>query len=105
MSAEIVHSLIKRSNDEILKCKNDIFEATIKFVDISDRLENTKNYIEIQKNNRYINEEMLTKIRKLFIHLSSERNNARQEIVDLKFKLEKLKQKLKEEKEILKDGI
>jgi hypothetical protein len=103
MSAEIVHSLIKRSHDEILKCKNDIFESTIKFVDISDRLESVKKMIYIQENSMYKSINKLKQLKSLLIHLSSERNDSRQEIVNLKFKLEKLKQKLKEEKKILED--
>ncbi len=101
MSAEIVYSLIRRTKDEILKCKNDIFESTIKFVDISDRLENTKRYIEIQENAVYKSKQNIEDLKKLLIFLASERNNARQEIINLKFKLEKLKQKLKEEKELI----
>ena len=103
MSAEIVQSLINRSYNEISRCKNDIFEATIKFVDISDRVENTKRMIIIQENSLYKSNKIIEKLKALLIHLSNERNIARQDIINLKFKLQKVKQKLKDEKKMLEE--
>jgi hypothetical protein len=101
MSAGVIESLIYRSKNEILKCKNEIFEITIKFVDISDRIEDVKRMINLQENSLYKNNKITSRLRNLYIHLSNERNDARQEILNLKYKLDKLKQKLKEEKELL----
>lgn len=101
MSAGIIHSLLLRSENDILTCKNNIFEITIKFVDVSDRIEDVKRMINLHENNMYKNTKIIEKLRKLFIYLSRERDNARHEILNLKDKLKKLKQKVKEETQLL----
>jgi hypothetical protein len=101
MSAEIVRSLINKSKNDILTCKNNIFEVTIKFVDVSDRIEDVKRMINLHENSMYKNTNIIEKLRKLFIYLSRERDNARHEILNLKDKLKKLKQKVKEETQLL----
>jgi hypothetical protein len=96
MSAEIVHSLIKNSEAEILKCKNDIFEATIKFVDISDKYEMIKSLFKIQ--NKSFN---LLKLKTMSDHLQNEKHNAKQEIERLKLQLCQLKEKIQHQKKLL----
>ena len=103
MSAEIVQSLINKTSDEILKSKNDIFEAIVKFVYISDKVENIKRMIIIQENNPYKSNKVIEDLKTLLINISYKRNKARQEIMNLKLTLEKLKQKFKDEKNMLEE--
>lgn len=86
-----------------MKFKNDIFESTINFVDISDKLENTKRMIIIQENNPYKSIKIIEDLKVYLIHISYKRNKARQEIMNLKSKLEKFKSKLNEEKKMLEE--
>jgi hypothetical protein len=96
MSAEIVHSLIKNTEAEILKCKNNIFEATIKFVDISDKYEMVNAIIKFQ--NKSFD---LIKLKTMLDHLQNEKHNTKQEIENLKLQLNNLKENVKIQKKLL----
>jgi hypothetical protein len=96
MSAEIMYSLIKNSEAEILKCKNDIFEATIKFVDLSDKYDIINTIFKI-KNKSFD----LLKLKNMSDHLQNEKHNAKQEIENLKLRLQKLKEKIQVQKKLL----
>jgi hypothetical protein len=96
MSVEIIHSLIKNTEAEILKCKNNIFEATIKFVDISDKQDTLQ--IMLKFHNKQFN---TIKLKNMSDHLVNEKNNAKQEIEILKSQLFQLKEKRKLQKKML----
>jgi hypothetical protein len=96
MSTEIVHSLIKNTEAEILKCKNNIFEATIKFVDISDKCDTISSILKFQ--NKTFD---LLKLKNMSDHLVNEKYNAKHEIENLKSKLLQLKEKLQVQTKLL----
>jgi hypothetical protein len=96
MSVEIVDSLLKNTEAEILKCKNDIFEATIKLVDISDKHDMIHTILKIQSKSFDRN-----KLTETLQHLSNEKNTAKQEIERLKLQLHQLKEKIQVQKKLL----
>jgi hypothetical protein len=98
MSAEIVHSLIKNTEAEILKCKNNIFEATIKFVDVSDKHNMVNSILKFQSKSFDKN-----KLLETLHHLTNEKNTAKQEIERLKLQLRQLKEKIQHQKKLLEE--
>lgn len=100
MSAEIVQSLIDKTEDEYLHCKNRIFEELIKFVALDEDIKKFKRLIIQYQDNIYKNLEFIHTAEYIIGALHTEQHLLRQSIDYLKIRMKELKKIIKEEKKL-----
>ena len=98
MSDGIMESLIYKTKEEYLQCKNTIFEELIKFVYLSDDIKKIQILILQCQDNPFKNLQFIHTTEYILRALYFEQNIIRETIDKLKVRIKELKKILKEEK-------